>query len=554
MENKKYELRWIWEKTKKCRPQMIIYTVLVLCIPVIQLLFAYFMKLFIDIAVGSSDMSLSDVALYSIVSIAAGGIIMMLNSVLAKNIYGITENTLRTELMSVIMSRRLTDISKISGGELLTRLTADIETVSRCCINIAENMIGGLFSALLAAAALFFLNFRIALILIVSMPLTAFLMGLLTPKIQKVSASDKRCDEINRNIMQENLNRIILIKTYSMQGKVTEKINSSYKNKLKSGMVLGAWEGLAVFAGALSGNVLSLVTLGLGSYFVLTNKTTVGSLIMTVQLLNYIITPLTKFSAAVSVTGQAIASSERIGGIYELPFEQADDSVLSVNAQRLYAEKLCFSYAPGENVLENIDLSFSKGTLTGITGKSGSGKSTLLKLLMGLYTPRSGSVGLEYDSGTLSGSDIITHIAYVPPDNFLFSGTIAENILMSEENAAPDKIREAALSANILDFIDSSPKGFDTVLGEGGNTISSGQAQRIAIARAIYKKSKVFVFDEPTANLDNDSIKKFQETVRKLAEDNICIIVSHEPSTIEICDKVYVLSEGNVTEKALSYR
>ncbi|MCM1062761.1 MAG: ABC transporter ATP-binding protein/permease [Eubacterium sp.] len=548
MENKKYGLKWLFQKTKKCRLQMIIYAILTLCIPIIQLLFAYFMKLFIDIAVGSSNRSLFDTALCSVAAIIAGGAVTMINSVLAKNIYGTNENNLRTELMNIILSRRMIDISKQHSGELLTRLTADIQTISSCYITIADNIIGGLASALFAVAALLFLNWKIAVILIILTPLMMFLMGVLTPQIQKVSANDKNCDEINRSIMQENLNKIVLIKTYSMQTKITEKMKSTYKNKLKSGMILGVWEGIAMFVGALSGNVMSLVTLGLGSYFVLNGETTVGSLIMIVQLLNYIVTPITKLPAAVAQIGQAYASCERLGEIYKLPSEQINNALSSVNAEKIYMENLSFSYTQKENILNNINLSFLKGT-TGIIGKSGSGKSTLLKLLMGLYTPQNGSVKLKYGSEIISGNDIITQIAYVPPNDYLFSGTVAENIIMSEKNAVQSQMRGAALKANILDFINSMPNGFDTILGENGNTLSSGQAQRIAIARAIYKNSKVFIFDEPTANLDEDSILKFQAAIKKLSEDNICIVVTHDTSIIDICDKVYMLSGGNITEK-----
>lgn len=549
MENKKYGLKWIFQKTNKCKLQMIIYAILALCIPIIQLLFAYFMKLFIDIAVGNSDMALIDIALYSIAAIIAGGIVMMINSVLAKNIYGTNENNLRTELMEIIMSRRMIDISKQHSGELLTRLTADIQSISMCYITIAENIIGGLASSLFAALTLFFLNWKIAVILIVLTPLMMFFMAALTPQIQKASAADKKYDEINRTVMQENLNKIMLIKTYSMQTKIIEKMKAAYKNKLKSGMILGAWEGFAAFVGTLSGNIMSLVTLGLGSYFVLTGETTVGSLIMIVQLLNYIVTPLAKFPAAVAQIGQAAASSARLGEIYELPQEQINNSLKNVNAETLCAENLSFEYTQDNNILNNVNLSFSKGLVTGIIGKSGSGKSTLLKLLMGLYTPQNGTVKLKYDLGTLSGNDIITQVAYVPPNDYLFSGTVAENIIMAEENAVQNQIWDAASKANILDFINSMPDGFDTVLGEDGSTVSSGQAQRIAIARAIYKQSKIFIFDEPTANLDEGSTAKFQSSVKKLAEDNICIIVTHDTSTIDICDKVYVLSDGTITEK-----
>jgi len=549
MKNNKYGIKWVLAHTRKCRPQMIIYAFLTLCIPIIQLIFAYFMKMFIDIATGNSDNSLLNAALYSIAAIIAGGIVTMINSVLAKFIYGTTEREIRTELMRVITTRKLLDISKQHSGELMTRLTADVQMVSSCYSIISENIIGGLASALFAATALFFLNWKIAIILLILTPLMMFLMGALTPKIQKISVIDKTNDEVNRNIMQENLNRLTLIKAYSMQSITVGKVEQTYKDKLKSGMRLGVLEGFAAFLGALSGNVMSLVTLGLGSYFVLNGETTVGSLIMIVQLLNYIVTPIAKFPAAVAQIGQASASAERIGGIYELPEEITSTSEPSKPSE-LIAENLCFSYLPQEDILTEINLSFRKGEVTGIVGKSGSGKSTLLKLLMGLYSPTNGNIKLKCGAETFSGEDIISQVAYVPPEDYLFSGTISENITMSDSKCNNDKLGTAAASANISDYVQSLADGFNSILGEGGNTVSSGQAQRIAIARAIYKDSGVFIFDEPTANLDQESVEMFKSTVKKLAYDNICIIVTHDPSTVKICDKVYTLENGKVSEKS----
>ena len=320
-------------------------------------------------------------------------------------------------------------------------------------------------------------------------------------------------------------------------------------------MVLGMWEGLALFAGALSGNIMSLVTLGLGAYFVLSGETTVGSLIMIVQLLNYIVNPVTKFPVAIAGVGQAVSSAERIGKIYELSTEKKNDKSQSANVNELSVRNLSFSYDDDKedrescDLLHNLNLTFSKGEVTGIVGKSGSGKSTLLKLLIGLYEPQSGTIELHTEQGTIDGGQITEQVAYVPPDDYLFSGTILENIMMSESEPQMEKINMAASDANILDYIKSLPDGFDTLLGESGNTLSSGQAQRIAIARAIYKNRPVIVFDEPTANLDVDSIEKFHMAVHKLALHNICIVVTHDISTISACDKVYLLDSGKAEEK-----
>lgn len=554
MEEKRDGFSWIYEKTKGCRPQLILYTLLVLCMPIIQLSFSFFMKLFIDIATGKINMSLLRVGFYSIASIIIGGIVMIINSILVKLIYGKMECSLRTELMNVIFSRRLIDISKQHTGELLTKLTADIQAISMCFPTLIDSIVGGAASALFAMAALFFLNWKIAILLLILIPLMMFLMGALTPHIQNVSTVDKRNEEINRSYLQENLSRIMLIKTYTMQEKVLDKSQNIYQEKLKSSMVLGMWEGLALFAGALSGNIMSLVTLGLGAYFVLNGEATVGSLIMIVQLLNYIVNPVTKFPVAIAGVGQAVSSAERIGKIYGLSTEKKNNKSQSANINELSVRNLSFSYddkKDGEScdLLHNLNLTFSKGEVTGIVGKSGSGKSTLLKLLIGLYEPQSGTIELHTEQGTIDGGQVTEQVAYVPPDDYLFSGTILENIMMSENKLQMEKINMAASDANILDYIKSLPDGFDTLLGENGNTLSSGQAQRIAIARAIYKSRPVIVFDEPTANLDVDSIEKFHMAVHKLALHKICIVVTHDISTISACDKVYLLDSGKAEEK-----
>ena len=551
MEQKRYGFSWIYKKTKGCRSWLIIYTMLVLCMPMIQLSFAFFMKLFIDIATGKSNMSLLRVGLYSIASIIIGGIVMMIHSILVKWIYGKMECRLRMELMNVIFSRRLIALSKQHTGELLTKLTVDIQAVSMCFPTLIDTIVGGAASALFAAAALFFLNGKIAILLLTLTPLLMFLMGALTPHIQKMSAIDKENEERNRSYLGENLSRILLIKTYAMQEKILERSKTIYQKKLKSSITLGMWEGLALFAGALSGNIMSLVTLGLGAYFVLSGETTVGSLIMIVQLLNYIVNPVAKFPVAIAGVGQAVSSAERIGQIYELPGEKKNHKSSSVNGKELVIKNLSFSYDDEAScdLLHNLNLTFAKGEVTGIVGQSGSGKSTLLKLLSGLYEPKNGTIELRTEQGTIGGEQLTEQVAYVPPDNYLFSGTILENIMMSEQKPQIEKINLAASDANILEFIKSLPDGFDTLIGESGNTLSSGQAQRIAIARAVYINRPVIIFDEPTANLDADSIEKFHAAVHKLALNNICIIVTHDISTISACDRIYLLDNGRSEEK-----
>jgi len=556
MKNKKdkYGLNWIFNKTKGLRPHLALFTFLIIINTAITISIAYFLKLFIDVATGETEESLIYIAFLAMAVMSVSGILTVISSVLAKLIYGKTERNLRVETMRVILSRRMVDISKQHTGELLTKLTADIQAISNCFIHIIRNMVGGIVSALLAITMMFLLDWKMALIMLLFTPFLMIVMGIFTPFMQKASVIDKRNDEITRSMMQENLSRIMLIKTYFMQAKVLLKTKLAYANKLKSGMKLGKWEGLVLFFGQMIANLMFLGGIGIGAFFVLSGEVTMGSLIAIIQLLNYVVDPVANFAGTIAQIGQATASSGRIGTLYNLPADNEAVSVNPVDAVELNAKNISFSYNNEENngtvnILENINVSFQKGSVTGIIGKSGSGKSTLLKLLIGLYTPKQGSIELKHISGTLYGEEILPQIAYVPPVDYLFSETVIENIIMSENEPRMDDVKIAAKGANIFEFIESMPNGFNTEIGESGGTVSSGQAQRLAIARAIYKHSPVVVFDEPTANLDVDSVEKFQSAVRFLAKDKICILVTHDVSTIGICDKVYMLEDGNIKEK-----
>jgi len=555
MKEKKYGLGWIFSKMKGMRFLLAICVILVLAETVLTLAIAFFLREFVDIATGHSTLDLLTVGLAAIAVTIFSGIISMVLSIMKQYIIGKTERGLRVELMRVILTRRAEHITKQHTGELLTRLTADVTAVSSVFMGIIRNIVGGLASIVFATAAIFFLHWQMAIIMLVLTPVLMVVMSIFTSPMKKASVKDLRNEEVNRSLMQENLSRLVLNKAYLMQATVSKKIQNAYTAKLRSGIKVGMWQGLIEFLGGFVAWAIFLVCLGVGAFFVLRGDTTLGALVAIVQLLNYVVNPVTSFAGAVTEVGKAMASSKRIGEIMDLPADTALALASAIDATELVAEKVCFSYEGADSgdentVLNCVDAVFQKGYITGIAGKSGSGKSTLLKLLIGLYAPKDGTVELKYKSGVVSGDEIMAQIAYVPPVDYLFSGAVFDNIIMSEDSARISDMESAAADANILDFIQSLPEGFDTQITESGGNVSSGQAQRIAIARAIYKRSPVVVFDEPTANLDAVSIEKFKSAVKRLAgKGKICIIVTHDVSTIDICDKVYVIEDGRLRVK-----
>jgi len=548
---KKYGLGWIFKYTNGTRAYLVLFALMILIATGLEMSIAFFLKAFVDIAMGESSASLLSVGLLAAAVMAVAGVIYMLSAVLSKYIYGKTERKVRTGLLDIIFSRRMYDISKEHTGELLTKLTLDAQAVSEIYPIITRNIVGSVASVLIAVISMLLLDWRIALIVLGLAPILMFAMGVLTPFIEKASVRDKENDEENRSMLQEYLSRIMLIKTYYMQAKTISKVKDNYAKKLRSGMKLGMWEGLTMFAGLFVGISMFLTILGVGAYFVLRGETSFGNLVAIVQLLNYVVNPVAKVAETISLISQAKASSRRIGTIIELPADTPFGKSTSISADELIAEDISFSYDADEeksDILKDVHVKFNKGMVSGIIGKSGSGKSTLLKLLIGLYEPDSGSITLSHEHGVLNGEEIMPQVAYVPPVDYLFSGTVADNIVMSDDVPNLKEMEKAASDANILGFIQSLPDGFDTVIGESGGTVSSGQAQRIAIARAIYKGSPVLVFDEPTANLDADSIEKFQSVIKQISNEKICIVVTHDTSTMEACDTVLELEGGRVSK------
>jgi len=543
-----YGLGWIYGQTKGTRWLLALWTILVLATVGTNMVIPFFLKWFMDIATGEATDSLLRVGLLAMAVVAVGGVVFIFRGMVYRYAEGKTERKLRMGLMDVILTRRLADISKPHTGELLTKLTADVLAVSTCCLEIIKHMVGGIVSAIVATVLLFFLHWQMALIMLFVTPLLMVVMGVFTPLLQKANADNKKNDETCRARMQEDLSRIMLIKAYFMRDKVIAHTRDIYAPRLKSNTKVGFWEGFVSFSGSMVGNGIFMVSLGFGAYFVMRGDVTMGSLIAIIQLLNYIVNPVATFANAIAQVGQAKASAQRIGELYNLPADADTTAAEPVDALTLIAENLCFSYDGDSHVFEDVNVTFPKGMVTGIAGKSGCGKSTLLKLLIGLYEPRQGSVTLTHAEGT--SQEILPQVAYVPPADYLFSGSVTENIIMSDNRVRIKAMADAASEANILDFIESLPDGFDTMIGESGGTGSSGQAQRLAIARAIYKQSPALVFDEPTANLDAASIEKFQSAVKQLAKDRIVIIVTHDASTITVCDKVYVIEDGRVRERA----
>ena len=527
---------WIIKQSKGCNVQLSVLVFSQIGLIVVNLVMAFILSQFTEYAAGARDYSLMQLIGVAFGMFLVEGIVCVVEAVCKKDVYLRMEQKIRLETVTKIQCSSLWELQKYHEAEILSRLTKDVELIANCLQNLITNLLGKCMMAAAAVVYLFILNWKLAMIILAAIPLIGLMTGIFTPMHGKYSRIDKENEDQNRVQMQESISNIVLIKVYRAQKYIISKINNAYQAKRKSGLRLGVMEGIFSFANNMAGSVLFLLIMIFGAYFTARGEFSVGGMVAVLNLLNYIVWPFSNIGAAVSEWNQANVSVQRLCELQHLPsIEVKNDTETCDEKFALTVHNLSFSYHKGQPVLKNINVNFQPNGVVGIIGKSGGGKSTLMKLLLGIYKPQSGAISMNGHQ----------KVAYVPSGSALFLGTVSENIALSDTFDIK-WVMECAKMANADGFIHEMPNGYDEQIGGTNHCLSSGQAQRIAIARAYYTNANIIIFDEPTSNLDAGSMEHFHRTVREICKDKLCIIVTHNQETIQICDTVFQLEQGEL--------
>lgn len=295
----------------------------------------------------------------------------------------------------------------------------------------------------------------------------------------------------------------------------------------------------------------TLLIYWIGSAAIFEGTLTLGQLISFVTLSSFFLGPLSRLLTLQPAIQEAIVSAERLNDIFQMEEEDFDEknNLETDNfSHTINFNQVSFAYGTRGNTINNLSLCIKKGEKIAITGASGSGKSTFIKLLMKFYKPSEGSIEIDDTNiSFLKTKEYRNLFGYVPQENLLFSGTIAENIAWGLENFTPSMIHKAAKDAHALEFISKLPDGFRTIVGENGATLSGGERQRIALARVLIRNPQILVLDEATASLDSICEKSIMSVINEL-KDKTIIIIAHKLSTVTQCDRIYVMDKGSVIE------
>lgn len=536
--------KWICAQSYSVWFFLLILAVVGIATACVNMGMTFVLQRFVDIASGDADISLLHNTVSAVLILMLEGLLAMSLSVSYRTAINITAKRLRLDMARRFYCSNLLNVQRHTSGEYMTNLTADVEKVSACLPNVIRNTVGNALSAILAVAYLFWINWKLALALLVSIPLLIVCVMIFSPIVQKASQIDVGNEERIRVYLQDIVEKLSIFKTCAMGDKINEKLTGLLNSKVKSAQKLGAAEGGSAFLNSIMGSAMFLIALGGGALLVTMGEMHVGGMIAVIQLTNYIVWPFTAVGNIISEANQAIIAARRLDRVYDLPQEEklpASDHMDAV-IDEVRIDGLFFGY-DDIHVIHNATQCIGKG-MTAITGESGCGKSTLLKVLAGLYPPDKGQLMLRTSENQII-TDVRAYIGFVPADNLLFSDSIQSNICMAA-GVEPKKLEHCASLANINSYISSLPDKYETVIGDGRLSLSSGQAQRIAIARALYQDANVLLFDEPTANLDVESVEIFLQTLEQLAGDHICLVVTHDPRVIQCCQTVMELKEGQL--------
>jgi ABC-type multidrug transport system fused ATPase/permease subunit len=438
-------------------------------------------------------------------------------------------------------------------GKLISRIMNDAEGIRNLVGTGLVQLAGSFITAVVALAVLFWLNWRLTSITILVLGMFGGALAFAFTRLRPLFRERGEIMAALTGRLAESLGGIRIVKAYTAEKReeltFARGAHKLFRNIAKSMTGVSA---TTAFSSLIIGAV-GVVMILVGGRSVVTGSMTLGDLFMYVLFTGLMAMPLIQFAAIGTQITEAFAGLERIREVMNMETEDGDDEARTPLPEVLGEvefENVSFDYNEGTPVLKNVSFRASAGSTTALVGSSGSGKSTLTSLVMNFNQPRSGSIKIDgRDLRTLRLRDFRSHLGVVLQDNFLFDGTVADNIGFSNPHATREEIQAVSRIAHCEEFIEKFEQKYDTVVGERGVKLSGGQRQRIAIARAILANPRLLILDEATSSLDSESEALIQDGLRSLRRGRTTFVIAHRLSTIRSADQILVLEGGEIVER-----
>ncbi|MBN1570659.1 MAG: ABC transporter ATP-binding protein [Acidobacteria bacterium] len=431
-------------------------------------------------------------------------------------------------------------------GYLMSRISTDVQGLRWLFSDTVVQMLANCCRLAGGIAILFYLEWRLALCIFLAVPAALLLLSYFSDKLHILSRGSMEQQAHLTTQLQESISSIPLIKAFASEEKTQRRLGKKLKSILRLSLELTAINAAANFVIGIMPNAARALVLGIGAYWIVNDRWTLGNLLAFQVCLGYVFGPAQFLATANLQIQNARAALERVSSMFDIIPEE--NSGRGEAVERLSGDiafqNVSFSYDGRERVLENFSLHVNPGQHFAIVGPSGAGKTTLVSLILRFYRPTEGKILFDgRDADEFDVRSLRRRIGYVAQTTLLLSGSIRDNLRYGNPEASEKELADAARASGIMDFIYSLPEGMDTQIGENGMALSEGQKQRLSIARALVCNPDILILDEPTSSLDRLNEKSIFEALPDFASNKTLFIVTHRIDTIRNCDRILLLNE-----------
>lgn len=531
---------WFWDISGGQRKR-ILYSCLIGLLEVgCNLAFVWASKSVIDIATGAIEGNLINAGIIAFLLLSGQLTFAGLDMWLSGRMPVDNGNNLRRRLFNHLLRTRWESLEEYHSGDILNRVSRDIEDVVRLLTISVPAVFITAIQLIASLVFLYNLDSSLAWLLALIIPIFLFISKLYVRRMKKYNRQIRESDSKIQSVIQESIQHHTIIKAMERRANrisLLDNLQSNLRGKVIKRTRLSLFSRMIMSIGFSGGYLLVFLW---GAFRLSRGEISFGTMTAFLQLIGRVQRPAYDLTQLLPSFIAAYTAAERLMELESLPVEQDADSVLFECPVGLKFENVSFAYKDSEqHVLKNLNLYIPPCSKTAIVGETGVGKTTLVRLILSLVSPDEGNILLTTNHKTTPvSSHTRVNFTYVPQGNTLFSGTIRDNLLIGNPDVNDERMREV-LQIACADFVDSLPDGLNTFLGERGGGLSEGQAQRIAIARALLGKGRILLFDEITSALDRETEALLLSNLSAYCKEKTMIFITHHKELTEICDRVY---------------
>lgn len=549
MKNLINQLKWLFSCSKPVLPHLTFIIITGALRSLSSVYIALITKSLVDAAIASQSNEIKRLMLLLLLVFLLDTIAKTLKKFVYTYANHKLSNSLHKKLHTHVTNSEWLSHSKYHSINLLSRITNDTKIITDMILSTIPNIISASVLLLASAYTLFNVAPTIAIVAVILSPAFIIVSKLFTRKLKHIYNEANEQNVKYRSFIQESINNMMIIKTFCYEDNNLANIEKLQNEKLQLALKstrVSVFSKLILTFGTM---FIYFLVLGYGILKLSKGEWSYGTLTAMIQLSNKVQSPFSSLAkTAPSIIG-CFAALDRILEIESLPLEKDSDSIIDdKNKYCIEFKNVNFEYKKSNPVLNNVSFKIDQGEKVAFIGPSGEGKTTIIRIILSLIHSQSGTASfISQDKIEPINKKHRNLISYIPQGNTLFSGTIRDNLLYGNPQASDAEINIALKSACAYDFVNSLENKLDTIIGEKGLGISEGQAQRIAIARAFLRKKPILILDEATSALDPQTEVDILNAIDNLDHNPTCIIITHRPSALKICDSIFNLSKGNIS-------